>query len=128
MSQKQCGHGYWKGVYDALNDTIKTDIGKQAEWCVCQMCIINEEKNYSKLVFPVKELQICCALAGLDRLYVKRIYDYIMHNEPYGCYVSGENGSKWTDDCFILPNGIDGTWQAEAERIAKEAHDEQPIS
>ena len=117
MSREQWGHGYWKGVKDALNGEVMNDIADQARWWVCNMGVSNSHKAYSRLVFPVEEFLWLCDFCGLSIEYAKRIYDFILKNEPFGCYVSGESWSKWTDDCFILPRGTKEDWQAEADKI-----------
>lgn len=119
MSREQWGNGYWKGVHDAQNGHVKTDFANIARFTVCQMCIMNHDAECSRLVFPVTKMCIWLEIAGLPKGLAKRIYDYILINEPYGCYVSGESWQKWTDDCFILPMGTKEDWQAEADKIAK---------
>ena len=130
MSQKQWGHGYWKGVHDALNGKIKNSIEEQAKKWVCLMCLENENKMYDRSEYPVSQFAARCVDAGFTERHAKRIYNYILFKEPYGCFVSGMSWQPWEKDYFILPIGrkTADEWQAEEERIAKEAHDERFIS
>lgn len=118
MSREQWGHGYWKGVKDALNGEIRNDIADQARWWVCNMGVSNSHKAYSRLVFPVEEFLWLCDFCGLSTEYAKRIYDFILVNEPFGCYVSGKANSPWVKDSFILPRETNANWQKKADLIA----------
>ena len=121
MSRQQWGNGYWSGVDDAINGAIKTSIEEQALLWICHMGISNEKKENSRLVFPVRDFIVWCAVGGFTKRYAKRIYDYILNNEPYGCYVSGEALTDWVDDSFILPR-IDSTWLEELKLIESKRH------
>ena len=112
MSKKQWGHGYWNGVNDAINGKVKLGIKNEAMFWAAAMCVANAEKQYSRLVFPVRLFIAWCVGAGLSTQYAKRIYDYIIINEPYNCYVSGDAHSAWINDSFILPNGTKEEWIA----------------
>lgn len=118
MSREQWGHGYWKGVEDATNGNVNSSVSDIARYFVCQMCIANKRKECDRLLFSVTLFRSWCIVAGFSDRYAKRIYDYILNNEPYGCYVSGESWNKWTQDCFVLPNLDDEDLQAEASKIA----------
>ena len=118
MSREQWGHGYWNGVKDALNGKIKTSIQDYARWLVCNMCISNSHKTYDKLLFPVQEFLWYCDFCGLSVEYARKIYDYIMIKEPFGCYVSGQKSNSWVNDYFVLPYDTEENWQKRADQIA----------
>ena len=121
MSREQWGHGYWQGVKDAETGKNKTRTDDEAAFMVCNMCIINADKDYDRSLFSVREFIAFCRFAGLSKKYAKRIYDYIFANEPYGCYVSGHESGPWEDDYFVLPGEEKEFWlQERAYWIAKE--------
>lgn len=77
------------------------------------MWLDNQKKEYDKSLYPVRQLFAFCRFCGIDEKYAKAVYDYVMHNEPYGCYISGAPKDKMIDDYFVLSplfeleNGLD---------------------
>lgn len=110
MSRAQWGHGYWQGVKDAEFRKKRARMDDEAAFMVCNMCIMNANKDYNRSLFPVKEFISFCRFAGLNKEYAKSVYDYIMANEPYGCYISGDVDWDWEYDYFCLPCGEKEFW------------------
>lgn len=119
MSREQWGHGYWRGVQDAESGKAHDNFSDDVKKFICHMCISNGAKTYDKSLFAVSELLAICRMAGVSEKYAKKVYDYIMENEPYGCYISGNPHTTWTDDYFVLPCGFNDVnyWTKELERI-----------
>ena len=109
MSREQWGHGYWKGVNDAITGAVKEkqDISSLSEFCIRQMNRMNKSKHYDKTLFPVRELFAILRASGIDDKTGKRVYDYILNNEPLGCYVTGHPKQPMIEDSFVLPNLAD---------------------
>lgn len=106
MSREQWGHGYHKGVQDALDGKAEEPESTKelAEEMVKLMWRFNQSKFYDKTLYSVRELKAFMRFSGVDDNLWKRIYNYILHNEPYGCYVSGSPNSRPEEDCFVLPD------------------------
>ena len=117
MSREQWGHGYWQGVKDAQMGKVKTQFPLEAEWLICRMCVENDDKDYDKSLYPVRQLISKLHFCGLDEKYAKRVYDYVMYNEPYGSYISGNPRAEWTEDYFVLPFGYNkvSIWKERAQ-------------
>lgn len=116
MSKKQWGHGYWHGVQDAINGTVNLmNLEEKTILIVCLMCIWNNKKQYDQSLFPVWQFNVFVEDSGMTKRQAKNIYNYVLQNEPYGCYVSGDEGDDWLNDWFVLPNMS----KDECERIIK---------
>ncbi|MBR0340801.1 MAG: hypothetical protein IJH64_00850 [Oscillospiraceae bacterium] len=104
MSKQQWGHGYWKGVQDAQNGDVRCNIEKVSKHWIKWMMQENADAKHSRLLYSVKDFSfwLTCVF-GYTPEYVKQIYDYILNNEPDGCYVTGQPFGEWIDDMFVLP-------------------------
>ena len=118
MSREQWGHGYWKGVEDATAGKVRLKFPDEVKYWVCQMCISNCNKSYDRTLFPVREFIWLCDFCGISERYAKKVYDYIILNEPFGCYVSGPANGSWDKDYFVLPVADKAHWQKIADEIA----------
>ena len=128
MSKVQWGHGYWKGVEDAVCGNIRVPIGEEVKFWIANMCLSNCYKTSDRSLFPVKEWISYAAFCGLSEKYAKKIYNYILNNNYYHfssdgkvcwCYVSGDLRWDWKEDYFIVPHD-DYTaeeWQSIADKI-----------
>ena len=106
MSRQQWGHGYYQAIKDIEDGTLKVnnDVEKLSTILICTMCNINRNVLHDKSLFSVKDLLLHSEVAGIPQEFIHKSYNFIMANEPYGCYVSGENGKDWLYDYFVLPN------------------------
>ncbi len=104
MSREQWGHGYHKGVQDALDGVVKEpyDIADITRDCLLLMWRTNQSKSYDRSLFPVSQFYAFLTLFGLDDNIGTRVYNYVLNNEPYGCYIGGTPRSKPKDDFFVL--------------------------
>ena len=109
MSREQWGHGYWKGVNDAISGSVgKTDIERLSETMVCCMCRANQSKEFDKSLFAVSQaFTLFCRFSGINEEDFKNAYKYILNKEPLGCYVSGNPNDDMMNDFFVLPNLTD---------------------
>ncbi len=124
MSRQQWGHGYWQGVKDTEAGKKRIRIDDEAAFMVCNMCIMNADKDYDKSLFSVKEFISFCRFAGLNKKYAKMIYDNILKNGHYGCYITGYSEDPWENDYFCLPGAEKEFWLKErAAWIAKDKED-----
>lgn len=99
MSKKQWNNGYWTGYNDAKNGKQDLLISEKAELAIAWMCDKNRDCVDCSL-FRVWRLVAAIGYEGEAR----NIYNYILKNEPLGCYIGGEYGNGWMDDWFVLPN------------------------
>ena len=122
MSQSQWGHGYWKGVEDAKNGTVTKDNTELwAKFYCCHFMISNSDKEYDRSLYPVSEfIARAVGFDGISRNLAKKIYDYIMINQPYGCYVSGEHDAPWEEDYFVIGNWTKEECYEELNNIKEE--------
>lgn len=106
MSREQWGNGYWQGIYDAQIGTVKQkeDIQKIAEECLKQMWRFNQSKDQDRSLFHVNELRCFLMACGLPSDTWKKVYDYVMYHQPYGCYISGFSNDPPEEDYFVLAN------------------------
>lgn len=104
MSREQWGNGYWRGVKDAQNGTIKSalDIEALSKFAVLHMCKSNLTKTYDQTLFKVSSFIAWCHFCGIDDLW-ESIYEYILRHEPLGAYVSGDPNDSKEKDWFCLP-------------------------
>ena len=119
MSNSQWGHGYWKGVKDAQNGTVpKSDIDIWAKCYCCHFMISNSHKENDRSLYPVEEfITRAVGLDGIPISFAKKIYDYIMEKQPYGCYVSGASNDPWEEDYFVLGNMTKDECYTELEKL-----------
>lgn len=107
MSREQWGHGYWKGVEDHAAGRVKDhiDIKKMAEMCVLAMVKMNAHVYEGRSLLKVSTFEtFAYRFCGIDTHTLDRVYDYILHNEPFGAYVSGAPDADKRDDYYVLPN------------------------
>lgn len=125
MSRAQWGHGYHKGVEDALNGKIQRSVlEKDILAMLCHMNLSNIHKTYDQSLYPVSELITRLLFAGVNHnrseKMAKEIYDYVMDKEPYGCYISGYNDGNWREDWFVIFPGFgEQFWLDELEKYQK---------
>ena len=100
MSREQWGHGYYKGVEDALSGAITlTDYAPvAANFFICVLCGNGISKGNLEPV-PFSDL----IALGCDMELLKEVHDYILNNKPIGSYISGAINDKWHDDSIVLP-------------------------
>jgi hypothetical protein len=103
VSKQQWGHGYWKGVQDAEIGNVTCDIKNACEYWIAWMKHCNHDKVRSRTLFSVRDFSFWLTFVfGYTPEQVKQIYDYILKNEPCGCYVTGQPNGEWIDDMFVL--------------------------
>ena len=109
MSREQWGHGYRQGVRDAEIGHVRksADLKKFAEDALVMMWKWNQKKINDRSLFPVNAFKSYLALFGdnmNEKGLWKDIYDYILYNEPFGCYVSGPSNKSIDEDFFVVCN------------------------
>lgn len=106
MSREQWGHGYWSGVRDAEMNGVKMHsfcIEDFTVECLRQMARFSRLRGYDFGLCSVKDFRawILIEFADADKL-AKDVYDYVMINNPFGCYIGGDQTGEWTEDYFVL--------------------------
>ena len=130
MSRQQWGHGYWRGVEDAMAGNVRPPLPILAKMAICEMAIFNAEKDYDRSLFPVREFIAYCRASGMPDGFAKRVYDYVYkHGDmasdaTLGAYISGEPRAAWTEDYFVVPSWRSDELYAERERLAQMAKTE----
>lgn len=97
MSKEQWGHGYHQGVKDALVGTLdhSFNVKRWSEVLVAYMMLNNRYGMYDRSLYSVHQaLIVCNASFGMTKEQFEIVYSYILKNEPFGCYVSGDVENK----------------------------------
>lgn len=119
MSQEQWGHGYWQGVRDAINGTVRTSVKDRVFLWYLLMTKRNALKKEDKSLFAVSDLYTFISIAGLDaEEYTREVYNYVYYHGEEGSlmfnfgnaefpnyqlfYISGNDDSDMLDDYFVI--------------------------
>ena len=79
-------------------------IKREAERWIKWMANEAVYSRYSRSLFPVDSFILHAhTLCGYKVEDVKKIYDYILNENPLGCFVTGDPYGEWYDDYFVLP-------------------------
>lgn len=127
MSQQQWGHGYWRGVEDAMAGKTRSPFPILEKIAICDMAISNANKDYDRSLFPVREFIWRCRMFGMPDGFAKRVYDYVYKygdigsDATLGAYISGDPRAVWTEDYFVVPSWRSDELCAERDRLAEMA-------
>ena len=93
------------------------DIQMRAEYYVCYMQLDEGHHN----PYPVRDL-LSTAIIWFDEdeETMERVYRYILHKKPFGCYVTGRKNSSWKDDAFcLMPPHDEKYWLEQIKKVVK---------
>lgn len=115
--RKKWINDYWERKAKRAQEEKAGKTEKDAKFWIAHMCVVNELKDSSKGLFPVKEFVSMCLFMGFTKEYANNIYKFIFANNYFQfrdgeyawCYVSGGAHNDWLDDYFVLPFGTYST-------------------